>query len=137
MSMSDFIEPVVTDINRGFWEGAVAGELRAQLCSNGHLRLPPAPWCPFCLSDGWHWEVLSGRGTVLSRLIFHQAYFPAWQDRLPYNVVLVQLEEGPRMISNVVPLSFQDFAVGDSLEAVFEAEGDLVIPRFRVVAAGS
>jgi hypothetical protein len=137
MSVSDFIEPVITDVNRGFWDGAAVGELRAQRCENGHVRLPPAPWCPFCLSDKWGWEALSGRGTVMSRLIFHQAYFPAWKNRLPYNVVLVQLEEGPRMISNVVPLSFQDFSVGDALEAVFEPEGELVIPRFRIATAGA
>jgi uncharacterized OB-fold protein len=131
--MSEYMEPVVSDVNRGFWEGTAAGELRAQRCSRGHLRLPPAPWCPFCLVDESEWVTLSGRAIVLSRLIFHQAYHPAWKDRLPYNVVLVQLEEGPRMISNVTPLSSQDFAVGDALEAVFEPEGDIVIPRFRRV----
>jgi uncharacterized protein len=133
--VSSFVEPVISDVNRGFWEGAAAGELRAQRCAAcGHLRLPPAPWCPVCLDDGSEWAVLSGRGTVLSRLIFHQPYHPAWADRLPYNVVLVQLAEGPRMISNVTPLSTQDFAVGDALVVAFEPEGSFVIPRFRLDA---
>ncbi len=130
--MSEMIEPVVSDVNVGFWEGTAAGELRVQRCSNDHLRYPPAPWCPECLDEASEWVALSGRGSILSKLVFHQAYHPAWKDRLPYNVVLVQLEEGPRMISNVAPLSAQDFAVGDAVEVVFETECDFAIPRFRL-----
>ncbi|TPW98534.1 OB-fold domain-containing protein, partial [Schumannella luteola] len=90
------------------------------------------PWCPVCLDERWEWQALSGRGTVLSKLVFHQSYHPAWKDRLPYNVVLVQLEEGPRMISNVLPLTGEDFAVGDAVEVAFDPEGEVTIPRFRV-----
>jgi uncharacterized OB-fold protein len=131
--MTDFIQPVITDNNRGFWEGTAAGELRVQRCRVcDHLRYPIAPWCPECLDERWDWETLSGRGTVLSKLVFHQAYHAAWKDRLPYNVVLVQLEEGPRMISNVLPLSSEDFEVGDAVEVAFDTEGEVVIPRFRI-----
>jgi uncharacterized OB-fold protein len=134
--MADLIQPVLTDDNRGFWEGCALGELRVQRCSAcGHLRYPPAPWCPVCLDEGSEWVALSGRGEILSRLIFHQNYHPAWADRLPYNVVLVQLDEGPCLISNVSPLSSQDFAVGDTVEVVFEVEGDVTIPRFAVIAS--
>lgn len=133
--MDAFIEPVISDVNRGFWDGTAAEELRAQRCGAcSHLRLPPSPWCPVCLDENSTWVALSGRGSVLSRLIFHQPYHPAWTPRLPYNVVLVQLEEGPRMISNVAPLATQDFAVGDALEVVFEREGAFAIPRFRLAA---
>jgi uncharacterized OB-fold protein len=131
--MTDLIQPVVTDNNRGFWEGCAAGELRVQRClACDHLRYPLAPWCPVCLDERSEWRTLSGRGLVLSKLVFHQSYHPAWKDRLPYNVVLVQLEEGPRMISNVAPLSSEDFAVGDAVEVVFEHEGEFAIPRFRI-----
>lgn len=131
--MTDFIEPVVTDNNRGFWDGCAEGVLRVQRCGAcGHLRYPIAPWCPECLDERWDWEALSGRGSVLSKLVFHQSYHPAWKDRIPYNVVLVQLDEGPRMISNVAPVSSEDFAVGDAVEVVFEREGEFSIPRFRV-----
>jgi len=131
--MSQMITPVVTDVNRGFWEGAAEGVLRVQRCPVcGHLRYPLARWCPECLTDGAEWVDLSGRGTILSKLVFHQKYHAAWADRLPYNVVLVQLEEGPRMISNVEPLSATSFAVGDAVTAVFVKEGDVTIPRFRL-----
>lgn len=132
--MDELVEPVITDNNRGFWEGCASGELRAQSCLDcSHLRYPSAPWCPACLSDRWQWRALSGRGTVHAKLVFHQSYHPAWKDRIPYNVVLVQLEEGPRMISNVVPLATQDFSVGDSVEVAFDPEGEFFLPRFRLV----
>jgi len=131
--MTDFIEPVVTDVNRGFWDGCADGVLRVQRClACGHLRYPIAPWCPECLDERSEWQALSGRGSVLSKLVFHQSYHPAWKDRIPYNVVLVQLDEGPRMISNIAPVSSEDFAVGDAVEVVFEREGEFSIPRFRV-----
>lgn len=132
--MTDFIEPVITDTNRGFWEGTAEGVLRVQRClACSHLRYPSADWCPACLDETWEWQPLTGRGTIMSRLVIHQSYHPAWKDRLPYNVVLVQLEEGPRMISNVLPLSEHDFEVGAAVEVAFDPEGDVVIPRFRLV----
>lgn len=132
--MTELITPTITDTNRGFWEGCAQGELRVQRCvACDHLRYPLAPWCPECLLDRWEWQPLSGRGVVASKLVFHQSYHPGWKDRIPYNVVLVHLEEGPRMISNVVPLSAQAFSVGDAVEVVFEVEGDVTIPRFRLV----
>jgi uncharacterized OB-fold protein len=128
---NELIEPTVTDVNRGFWDAAAQGRLVVQQCTpGGHLRYPLAPWCPECLSDQWDWHELSGRGTILSFVIFHQPYHPAWTDRLPYNVVIVQLEEGPRMVSNVLPLSEQDLAVGMPLTVTFDSEGDFSIPRF-------
>jgi len=132
--MSEPIAPTVTDVNRGFWEGADAGELRVQRCGAcGYLRYPSAAWCPECLSEDSEWQRLSGRGTVLSTLVFHQAYHPAWKDRIPYNVVLVQLDEGPRMISNVTPLGSVDIPVGTPVRVVFEREGEASIPRFEII----
>ncbi len=130
--MSELIEPTLTELNRAFWEGCAARELRVQKCSAcGYLRYPIAPWCPDCLDERSEWVALSGRGTILSTLVFHQGYHPAWKERLPYNVVLVQLEEGPRMISNVSPLSIREIPVGTQVEVVFETEGSITIPRFR------
>lgn len=91
-----FIKPVLTDVNRGFWEAAADGVLSVQRCDDClELRYPPALRCPECLSANWSWQPLSGRGEVLSYIVIHQKYNAAWADRVPYNVAIIQLEEGP------------------------------------------
>jgi len=131
--MSDAIAPFITDLNRPFWEGCAAGELRLQHCTAcGLLRYPVSETCPRCLSPEAEWRPMSGRGEVLSAIAFHRAYNPAWADRVPYNVALVQLAEGPRMFSNVVPLDRLRIPAGTAVRVVFEATPDGVsIPRFE------
>ena len=126
--------PTFTDRNRPFWEGARQGELRMQRCQDcGHIRFPISPVCTQCLSDKTEWARLSGRGEVFAKLVYHRAYNPAFKDDVPYNVVMVQLEEGPRMFSNVVGTPNDQIKVGDPLEAVFDPVTDEVtIPRFRI-----
>lgn len=133
--MTAFIRPVITDVNRGFWEGAASGVLSVQQCDDcQHLRYPPASRCPECLSAGWKWLPLSGRGEVLSYIRIHQKYNAAWADRVPYNVAIIQLDEGPRMISNVLPMSRPDVEVGMPVQVVFTDEDGVVIPRFVPIA---
>jgi uncharacterized OB-fold protein len=87
---------------------------------------------PPCLSPETEWRGLSGRGEVLSYVVFHHAYHPAFRDRLPYNVALVQLEEGPRMISNVVETPRDVLAVGLPVTAVFTPlTSEISLPQFR------
>jgi uncharacterized protein len=137
--MSDYNKPlpVITDRNRPFWEGAKEGRLRMQKCTNcGHIRNPISPVCPRCLADGFEWTDLSGRGEVFAKLVYHRPFNKAFEDAVPYNVVLVQLEEGPRMYSNVVGIPNDEFKVGDKVEAYFEkVTDDVTIPRFKI--AGS
>jgi len=79
-----------------FWEATGRGELRMQRCGAcGHVRFPPALLCPRCLSPNAAWERLSGRGAVYSWVVVHQSQHPAFNPDTPYNVVIVELEEGP------------------------------------------
>src|SRR4051812_15836742 len=83
-----------------FWDGCAAGELRMQRCrACDELYFPPRPACPRCLSDAVTWETLSGRGTLHTYLINHRAA-PGFEP--PYAIAVVQLAEGPRMMSNIV-----------------------------------
>jgi uncharacterized OB-fold protein len=129
--------PTITDENREFWDGARAGVLRLQRCAQcGHVRNPVQALCPRCLSDEFTWTDLSGRGSVFSKVVYHRAFHPAYRGDVPYNVVIVQLEEGPRMFSNVV--DHNDFEVGDPVEVVFDHVTDEVtVPRFRLVEPDS
>jgi uncharacterized protein len=126
--------PTITDANRPFWDSARRGQLSMQRCTHcGHIRFPINPVCTECLSDAAEWTPLSGRGEVFAKLVYHRAFNAAFGDLIPYNVVMVQLEEGPRMFSNVVGTPHDQFKVGDPVEVVFEAATDEVaIPRFKI-----
>lgn len=137
--MTDYAKPLPTlnDENRPFWEACRAGRLSLQRCAQcAHFRYPISPFCPNCLAGDFDWTPVSGRGSVFSFIVFHRAYHPGFQADLPYNVALVQLEEGPRMYSNIVGTPNDRVRVGDQVEAVFEAATDEVtIPKFRLRAA--
>ncbi len=130
--------PTIDHDNRPFWEGARASELRMQKCCGcDHIRYPITDLCPQCLSGEFEWQRLSGRGKVFSTIVFHQVYHAAFADEVPYNVSLIQLDEGPRMFSNVVGIPPSDVKVGDVVEAVFDPVGeDITLPRFRIARAG-
>ncbi len=121
--------------SRPFWAGTRAGELRMQCCGDCRtIFFPPGPVCPSCQSRNLTWETLSGRGEVLSWVIFHQLYFKGFADEQPYNVALVKLDEGPLMYTNVVGTDNDKLAIGMRLEAVFEpATDEITMPRFRAV----
>ena len=126
---------MIDEGNKAFWDACAASELRVQRCITcGHLRYPISTVCPECLSEDAAWELLSGRGTVVSFCIFRHAYNEAWRDRLPYNVALIQLEEGPRMLSNVHGVSPDEIRVGLEVKVAFEVEQGFSIPVFERAA---
>jgi uncharacterized OB-fold protein len=130
--------PRVREIDREYWEGCRRGELRLQQCDScQEWRFPPEPRCPNCLSSDHRWKVTSGRGKVWSWIVMHQKYFAGLADQLPYNVAMIQLEEGPLMMSNV------DYP-NDQMECempvvVFfeDIGGEFTIPRFRPTSVDS
>lgn len=133
--MSEYRKPLprVTPDNRSFWEAARRHELRLQRCGEcGQLWYPPGPVCPECLSERFEWARVSGRGTISSFAVFHKAYFPAFAEEIPYAVVQVELEEGPRLLSNLVDVPPGEIRVGMPVEVVFDdVAPELSLPRFR------
>jgi hypothetical protein len=126
--------PVVNEGNRPFWDGANEGRLRMQRCERcRHIRYPIQPHCPKCLATDTEWIDLSGKGEVFSKIVYQRAFHPAFADDVPYNVVLIQLQEGPRMFSNVVGSPTDEITVGAAVSVVFEEAADgVAIPRFRL-----
>jgi uncharacterized OB-fold protein len=126
--------PTITEENRPFWDAAACGELRMQRClACGHIRHPIQALCPVCLSTELDWQLLSGRGTIFAKVVYHRAFNPAWAADVPYNVVLVQLDEGPRMYGNVLGSANDAFGIGDAVEVVFDpVSEDISVPRFRL-----
>lgn len=127
-------KPEPTDLSRPFWDALREGHLVVQRCNCGHAFLPARRHCPACLEPDPAWERASGKGTLVSWVVYHTAYHPAFEARLPYNVALVQLAEGPRLLTNIVdPL---DSLRGDApVELKIEWEGDTALARFRLAAA--
>lgn len=129
--------PQPTRDNAPFYEAARRGELRFQRCTPcGAFRHYPRPTCPECLSREFSWERASGRGTIYTWTIVRGPTLPAFQDRLPYNVVDVLLEEGVHFVSQVLDVAPEDIAAGMPVEAVFvPLDEEITLVKFRRAAA--
>jgi len=118
---------------RPFWEAARRHELVVQRCRGcGTPRFPARDICSRCLSREAEWAPVSGRGTVFSYTVMHQVYHPAFAAEVPYAVIVVELEEGARLLSNLVGCPVGDIAPGMPVEAVFEdVTPEVTLPKFR------
>jgi hypothetical protein len=125
--------PAITEDGAPYWEGCRRAELRAQRCTAcGHLRWPPSVLCPRCLAAGGEWVRLSGRGAIYSFIIVHRPQHPAFLEDAPYNVAIVELEEGLRTHTNVVECANEELRVGLAVEVVFQRVNDEVtLPKVR------
>jgi len=104
-----------------------------QKCDScGRLRFPPRDRCSHCLSIRSSWTPVSGRGEVFSFNIMHQVYHPGFAAEVPYAVVVVQLEEGARIVSNLVGVKPHEIRCGMPVEVVFEKlSEEVTLPKFR------
>ncbi len=118
-----------------FWQALEDGRLSFQRCGDcGHAWLPERQACPQCWSASSSREVASGKARVISWVVYHIAYHEAFKDRLPYNVAIVELAEGPRMITNLVNLEgWQGSPADQACELTIEEDLGRRIPRFRLV----
>ena len=123
--------PGMTELSRPFWDALKAGALTFQRCTAcNHAWLPARNECPACLGEAWQRERAQGGATLVSWVVYHHAYHPAFAQRLPYTVAVVQLDEGPRMISNLIGAEAQALRIDQSLRLVIENEGGVAVPRF-------
>ena len=124
------IHPYTT---KAYWEGCKRHELLMQKCSNcGTFRFPPREACNNCLSLDFDWTRVSGKGTVYASCVPVEPSHPDLVGKPPYSIALVDLEEGPRMITNVVDCDPYEVNIGMPVEVVFEDLTDEVtLPKFR------
>jgi len=108
--------------------------LHLQRCPAGHTWLPPREHCPTCLATAAEMVTASGAATLVSWVVYRRSFDPATDDRVPYNVALVELAEGPRLLTNLVGVGESpDLAAGAPLRLRSEPEGDVAAPRFEPV----
>ena len=132
--MINYIKPIpIPSIeSRPYWVALREHRLIMQSCDACEtVWFPPSVMCPHCLSTAFKWRQLSGRGKVFSFVVYHRAYHPGFVDELPYAVAVIQLEEGPRMISNVVGISHDAIVCDMAVEVTFEdITDDVTLPKF-------
>lgn len=129
--------PQPTPETAHFWEGAKAGELRIQRCSSCETAyFPPRPFCPSCGSRDVRVEKASGKATLYSYVINHRPR-PDFGEE-PHSIAVVQLEEGPRMMTNIVgcPQTPDALELDMPLEVTFEDKSDeIALPKFKPASA--
>jgi uncharacterized protein len=125
--------PVVTEESRPFWEGCQQGKLLLQYCGECHqYQFYPRLYCMQCSSKTLQWVEASGQGVIYSYTIIRQNKSPEYVNDTPYNVAIVQLEEGPRLMSNIVELDPGDLRVDLPVTVVFDqVTVSITLPRFR------
>jgi uncharacterized OB-fold protein len=117
-------------LTRPFWEACRRGVLEVSSCRDcEHLFLPPGPRCPRCWSSRLAPRVVSGEGVVYSFVIYRRTYHPGLP--APYVVALIELREGPRLVSNVVGCALEDVRIGMPVQVRFDEVGEFVLPRFE------
>jgi len=128
------LAPSTSPDTQFFWDGLRERRLLVQRCDGcGALRHPPRPMCPQCHSLAWTSIESSGRGTILSAVVMRHPQYP-WFETDPV-VVLVELEEGWRLVANLAGVESADGVMNAAVAVEFEDfEGDLTLPVFRMVA---
>jgi len=123
--------PDVTALNREYFEGCAAGELRVRHCPkcDAVFRFSYT-WCPECWSPEIDYRVASGKATVTHFSVVHRAPYEAFDEEVPYVVALVDLEEGVRMMCNVIGCAPDSVHIGMKVKVCFEQRGDVTIPQF-------
>ena len=121
---------------RAFWEATREGELRYQQCDDcDTVIFYPRRHCTGCLGNALSWKTACGTGTVYTFSVVRQSYHPFFRERVPYAVAWIDLDEGPRLLSNIVgiddPLS--EVRIGQRVEVEWEEHEELSIPLFKPI----
>ena len=127
------LEPPISAVAAPFWEATRRRELVLQWCEGCDKPIHyPRALCPFCNSDALEFRAVSGSGTVYARTVVHRPGNPTMAERVPYVVALIQLDEGARLMSNVVGCEPHDVHVGMQVKTTWEELSDgRALPLFE------
>ena len=125
------IRPMINRDSQFFWDGTAVEELRVQQCNScGELRFPPGPACPSCGALDRGHVVTQGAGTVFSYVVHRHPPVPGKE--LPIVIALIDLDEGVRMVGEVVDVGDDEIEIGMRLRVGFrEVDDDLTLPVWR------
>ena len=132
--MSARLIPPTTPVTEPYWQAAANGELKIQHCSDcGAIQFPPRANCASCGSDELRWEAVSGEGTIYTFTVAYRPPHPVFANQCPLVVAVVELKEGPRLMTNVVDCEPGDVNVGMPVQVTFLAieDSDKLLPVFK------
>jgi uncharacterized protein len=135
--MAEYLKPIAIpdEDSKEFWDGCHRHELLIEECDNHHFRYPPRPICPECFSTKYNWTKVNGKGEVYSFIVVRRPLGPEWEKDVPYVVAVILLDQGVKMISNVIGIKPEDVKIGMKVEVVFEdATESFSVPKFKPVA---
>ena len=120
-----------------FWEACKVQRLLLQQCrACGHIQFYPRSICTTCMSDQLEWSAARGTGTVYSYSTVYRALVPGFEDDVPYVVAMIELDEGVRMLSQVIYCEPEEVFIGLRVSVTFEEARDgVVLPKFRPLPA--
>ncbi|MGE3148396.1 MAG: Zn-ribbon domain-containing OB-fold protein [Pseudorhodoplanes sp.] len=124
--------------DKPFWESVKEHRMKVQRCAEcGSWCFQPKPFCPKCLSDKLEWTPVKGRGKVYASTTIHHAFMPYWKGDVPFNLSIIELDEGVHMVSNVIGVPPQDVKIGMPVEVVYDdVTEEITLHKFRPVAKG-
>ena len=136
MARARFDLPTPDDYTQTWWDAVAERRLLVARCSScGRAHYYPRPFCPRCGADTVSWEEASGDATLYTWSVVHRNDLPPFNERVPYVAAVVELAEGPRMMTNVVGCEFDDLRVGMALQVEFADTGEgYHLPVFRPAA---
>jgi len=125
--------PALDGLTKEFYNWCRRGDLRFQRCSACQAwRHVPRPMCAACGSFEWTWQRSSGRGTVFSWTVAERPMHPAFQNDAPYAPVVIEMEEGVRLVSEMLDCSPDELEIGMPVELVFDhVTPEITLPKFR------
>ena len=137
--MSEYNKPLpeLDGLSAQFYAYCKQSALHFQRCSDcATFRHVPREMCPVCNSFNWEWAPSSGKGTVYTWTVVNRALHPAFADATPMAPVVVEMEEGVRLLANMLDCPPEELTIGMPVEIAFEAvTEDVTLPRFRRVPA--
>ena len=125
--------PVIDPGTRPFWDAAKEHRLSIPKCRDcGQHHFYPRELCPHCHSDALDWVDVTGEGEVYSFTVARRPAGPAFADDVPYVIALIALDEGPRMLTNIVTDDVDTVAIGDRVRVRFvDVTAEVTLPRFE------
>jgi uncharacterized OB-fold protein len=127
--------PVITTLSKVFWDGCREEKLLYQHCQDcGEVIFFPKYLCPNCMSHNLEWLESEGRGKIDTFTVTYNFAPPAFMAEVPYCVAIIELDEGYRMMSNMVECDFNELECGMPVEVIYDpVTEEVTLPKFRPV----